>query len=393
MIGPEPDFTRFRQFSKLRDLVVEDIEHSDLEAILQITYQKQLKRLYLYLGGVTRIDFQPDKNQLKFLKLLYARLRARELIKPADRFRELIAKTDDEEFKVDFFFNGVKLDFEQEFDDYQFGEKLINVHHRNVVTQAKLVTKCRSVEEVDYLSLFEEFFETKTNPPEKCKERVRLSFKFWKLVQIYPCIQCIRLINRDMEPLDPDLFIEVLKHSRAIRELHIRGSRFPATLYDRLADISCIKYTLVTLVHSDSYSYDLRLNYRRLLTDVFKHLTTFWTSHATRRVMLELIEQVPRIRNWVFRFWNSSMTPTSYYEIQLVRLRMKAPGFAYDELDDDDMPFYSLTIEFFDFGVIPNLNYTVKTKKTNSVSGLTEYFNRQENSLITAHPLDVPVQK
>ena len=142
---------------------MEAVEHSNVDAIVQLVEPERLQELHCTLAKLNSTAFQPSQDrgqdQLAFLEDLYGRLReAHERTKNEHlAFLREGQLTDDRHPEV--FFNYVQLNFSRPFADYHFEKPLIDLHYRNIVQQDLPLVPCRSVSELNYLDLFDSYCE------------------------------------------------------------------------------------------------------------------------------------------------------------------------------------------------------------------------------------------
>ena len=344
-------------YSNLKDLRWNQIKPHNFQSIYQIVQGNicpKLERLFLAPAKLECCSFTPEPGELEILRQLYAELKGR--MQPAKQRAEPAIRV---------FFNDVRLDFGRSFEDYGFGQSLVDVHRYNLALDPLAIIDCRSVSRVNCLRLPDSLFE----PNER-------QFSLVEFAHLYRNVRVVVLDQRNNEgrTIEATQFIRFLKSCKALVTLQMVHSRFPADLYTRLADEVESVGTLDRFVLFESEHFDAEINVRFL--NSLAYLRHLRTNLATRPTMFELIETM-RV-GAVFEFEFSRAALNDHYYVCLI-----------ERLDSDEAnePRWNLLVQR---QTRPQQQASVAElyRRTSDLTDLKNYFLCQPNLLVSAHWLD-----
>lgn len=322
-------------FTGLENLIVEAVEYSNADAIVQMAEPERLQELHCNLAKQNSTAFAPDQNQLAFLESLY------------DRLRELHEQTKDEHLtflrdgqltvarhRCWVFFNYVLLKFDRPFADYHFEDTLIDLHYRNIVQQCHCpaecindhteyesflgadtpkcppLVPCLAVSELNYMGLFDTYL--KSLPT--CKqEEERIFFSIMKFMRLYTSIRVVVLDNGGSQRRpDATLFLRVLGECfRGLTEVRILCPNFGVGFYEKLVDLESVNQTLDRLTIWEAYPYAPLIDIRAIVQRL-PRLHRLSTNLASKQQMIESFEKMPLSATYEFTFTLGAEPADSY---------------------------------------------------------------------------------
>lgn len=273
-------------YKNLRELWWNQVEERNISLIYQIVEGSvcpKLTRLLLNLNKLQSTSYCPSESELNIFRLLYAELLGR--MKPGQTPGEPA---------VSVYFNGVKLDFSRQFDDYAFGQRLVDVHRHNL-KNGLTVNECRTVFCVDYPHLPDELFE----PENLADER---HFGPLRFASLYPGILEVVLDNSiSMKAIcSEEQFIRFLKSFQALVSLKLTHTGFSDHLYSRLVDEVHSLRTLDCFLLIEPKLTQQRINLRFL--DSLFYLRHLRSNLVTQMMMFDLIQRQPIGAGYEFEF-------------------------------------------------------------------------------------------
>lgn len=351
-------------FTGLVRLMVEGVERSNIDALVQLTEYEQLLELHCNLFKLNSTDLKPNDNQLAFLERLYQRLRQAQDDAKTEHLvilREGKPVLDD---RLEYFFNHVQLDLAIPFADYHFEEPLIDLHYRNIVQKGVALVPCRSVTELNYLDLFKNYLHSM---PGSEVQEAQTIFSILKFLRLYPSIRVVAINNAGSRTgPNPRLFVDLLKDCcRALTELRIQYCDFDADFYIDLAQVRSVSQSLDRLTVMGACPSRRLIDLDSLL-DRFPRLHQLTTNVCGREMMIKVAGKMQFASSFEITFWEGTEEAAFYCcEIR--------------KADGDD---YRLDVRRIMRDDSPELRVYSSRLPLHS---LAAYFNKPGNAYVTAH--------
>lgn len=396
-IDRDPNDTHLKTFPNLRCLEINGVQEITMLRILQFACDDighRLSKLHCNLDRLTHTAYRPDAAGLAYFERLYGCL-----------------KNANVKHDLEIFFHGVRLDTKLEFADYRFNEKLVNVYHHNHVINGLKLAHCRTVRCARYMDVLDTFFGR--GPHRDEAQRTKLNYGLLRFSQVFSNVRIVVLDNEHTrrQLIEPLSFLQFLKHCRALTELSIRFSGFPADFYPLLAEVESLK-TLSGFFLSEPLAYRSTERINFAFVGRFEQLRRFSTNLAIASVMFDLVAEMPVSAEFRFRFWNP-LEGFAFYHCKIVRRLpvgeaekdvvkdvvndvvkeavKKAAKEAEKEAEEkeakkEESSMYELTVRLKDTrdqSSQRELHHAVL-----SGDELRNFFARQENLSITSHWLD-----
>lgn len=284
---------RLLKFRHLQTLVCNEICQIDLEVLDKFVRREVglLSELHCNLARLTCTSYQPLPAELAHLKLLFQTLERYHYPRDLRTFQNDVRL----KVKVELFIHAVKVKFDRSFENYRFGERLIEMHWHNLVNNGFRLIACPTVTKVDYLPLvplsmsIDGLFGTS-------------DLRALHFGQLYPNLQSVYLCRQN-ECFSPEDFYWFLDGCIALRELKISRSGFGQRFYEELCELKSVQ-TLTEFYLIEGIEYNERLNFD--FVQNLRHLRLFGTNVATKSVMIKLVERMRPLSSFDFQFLKPS---------------------------------------------------------------------------------------
>lgn len=214
------------KFRHLQTLICNEIAKIDFEILDKFVRREVglLNELHCNLARLTSTSYQPLPSELARLKLLFQTLERYHYPRDLRTFQNDVRL----KVKVELYLHGVKMKFDKKFENYRFGEKLLEVHYHNLANNGFRLAACTSVTMVDYLPLV----------PHSMSIDGRFGTSDSRALhfgQLYPNIQRVHLC-RQSECFSPEDYYWFLDGCVSLRELKICRAGFNGRFYEELCE-------------------------------------------------------------------------------------------------------------------------------------------------------------